>query len=161
VRRIQHERHGLEGGRERLPAPVPAGEERGRKDRVGFGRARRQRMAPKQLPSIVVFNSSSDTIEILKLALEERGYAVATSHVSELKRGQVDVIEFVREHQPVVVLYDVALPYEENWRFLHLLQSSEALKDVQWVITTTHRQRLRELVGDPGEVFEIVGKPYD
>jgi CheY-like chemotaxis protein len=118
-------------------------------------------MSPKQLPSIAVFNSSADTIEVLKLALEDSGYSVATGHVSDLKKGHVDVLDFVSEHQPDVIIYDVALPYEENWRFLRLLQTSEVLKNRKWVITTTHKQRLEELVGECGEVFEIVGKPYD
>lgn len=118
-------------------------------------------MSPKQLPSVAVFNSSGDTLEVLKLALEQAGYAVVTGHVSELKKGQVDVLEFVEEHRPDVIIFDVALPYEENWRFLRLLQSSDAFKSLQWVITTTHKQHLEELVGDCGEVYEVVGKPYD
>ena len=75
-------------------------------------------MAPKSLPSITVLNSSAETIEILKIALEEQGYAVSTGHVADVKKGQLDVIDFVAEHQPDVIIFDVAIPYEENWRFL-------------------------------------------
>jgi len=116
---------------------------------------------PKSLPSVAIFNSSEDTIGVLKLALEEEGFSVASGHVADIKKGAVDVLDFVAQHEPDVIVFDVALPYEENWTFLRLLQSSESLRGVGWVITTTHGARLRELVGEVGQVFEVVGKPYD
>lgn len=116
---------------------------------------------PKTVPSVAILNSSQDTIDVLQVALENEGFAVASTHVSSVKSGEVDLLEFVAKHTPDVIIYDVALPYEENWKFLRLLQSSEPLKTIKWVLTTTHRKRLEELVGECGEVYEIIGKPYD
>jgi CheY-like chemotaxis protein len=116
---------------------------------------------PKTVPSVVIFNSSQDTIDVLRLALEKEGFVIASSHVSSIKSGEVDVLEFVETHVPDAIVFDVALPYEENWRFLRLLQSSERLKGIPWVLTTTHKKRLQELVGDCGEIHEVIGKPYD
>lgn len=115
----------------------------------------------KTLPSVAIFNSSEDTIEVLKIALEQEGYVVSSAHVADVKKGQVDVLQFVEQHRPDVIIYDIALPYEENWTFLRLLKSSDALKHIKWVLTTTHGKRLRELVGECGEVYEVIGKPYD
>jgi DNA-binding response OmpR family regulator len=59
-----------------------------------------------------------------------------------------------------VIVYDVSPPYEENWTFLRLVRSSEAVSGKPFVITTTNRPALHALVGDT-EAIEIIGKPYD
>jgi CheY-like chemotaxis protein len=116
---------------------------------------------PKTVPSVAVINSSQDTIDVLKIALEHEGFAVASEHVARVKSGEADLIAFVEQHAPDVIIYDIALPYEENWTFLRLLQTAEPLKNIRWVLTTTHKKRLMELVGDIGDVHEVVGKPFD
>jgi CheY-like chemotaxis protein len=68
----------------------------------------------KTVPSIVVLNSSQDTIDLLKVVLEEQGYAVATAHTSSIRNGELDVLDFVEKHSPDVIVYDVALPYERT-----------------------------------------------
>ena len=54
----------------------------------------------------------------------------------------------------------VSLPYEANWNFLRLVRSSESVKALGFVITTTNKPALDKLVGET-EAIEIIGKPYD
>jgi len=77
-----------------------------------------------------------------------------------VKKGEIDLIDFVNHHTPAVIVYDISPPYDANWRFLRLVRSSEPLKGRQFVITTTNKPALERLVGD-SEALEIIGKPYD
>jgi DNA-binding response OmpR family regulator len=110
---------------------------------------------------VAVFNTSPDTVELLRIVLEEAGFVVVSAFTYELRDGEVDLEAFCRQHRPHVVLYDIAPPYEANWRlFLHL-RSTEALRGARFVVTTTHEAHVRKIAGHGEELFEIVGKPYD
>ena len=111
-------------------------------------------------PIIAVFNSSSDTVELLRTVLEEQGFHTIVGHIPELKSGQIDLIAYIEHHTPALIVYDVSPPYEANWNFLRLVRSSEHVKDRPFVITTTNKPALDKLVGET-EAIEIIGKPYD
>lgn len=111
-------------------------------------------------PTIAVFNSSEDTVELLRTALEAEGFQTVVGHIPEVKKGEIDLIDFINHHTPAVIVYDISPPYEANWRFLKLVRSSEALQRRQFVITTTNKPVLERLVGD-NDALEIIGKPYD
>ena len=115
-----------------------------------------------QEPAIAVINSSEDTVEMLRACLQQNGFtAVVTAHVTDLRRGTTDFLKFIEEHDPKVLAYDIAIPYEENWRFLQLLMSSESMNGRRVVITTTNKRVLEQLIGQKTEAHELVGKPYD
>jgi DNA-binding NarL/FixJ family response regulator len=109
---------------------------------------------------IAIFNSSSEVLELLREAMQSAGHATVVGHIDDLKRGRLDVIKFVEEHQPDCVVYDVAPPYDTNWTFLRLMISSKAMEGRALVVTTTNKRVLEELIG-PSDVLELVGKPYD
>jgi CheY-like chemotaxis protein len=108
-----------------------------------------------------VFNSSDDVIELLRTVIEQAGFAVVVGHIDAIKRGQLDLLTFVQQHDPKVIVYDVAPPYDRNWLFLEHLRRRPPLLGRQFVLTTTNIARVRDAVGPSEHVYEVVGKPFD
>jgi CheY-like chemotaxis protein len=116
---------------------------------------------PKHEETVAVINSSEDTVEMLRHSLQHNGFtSIVTGHVTEIRSGELDFVKFLSEHDPKVVVYDISIPYDNNWTFLKLLLDSGHMRDRGVVVTTTNKRRLEELVG-PTDAIEIVGKPYD
>ncbi len=110
--------------------------------------------------SIAIINSSEEILEMLSAALEDEGFRVVGSYVIDLKRGKVDIREFLRLHDPAAVVLDIALPYEENWQFFERLRDEGVFDGRGVVLTSTNKRALDRLVG-PTPVHEIIGKPFD
>ncbi len=111
-------------------------------------------------PIIAVFNSSDDTVEMLRAALEADGLHTVSGHIGELKKGELDFVAFIEHHRPAVIVYDISLPYDTNWNFLKLVRSSQPAQECCFILTTTNKPALDKLVGET-EALEIIGKPYD
>ena len=110
---------------------------------------------------IAVFNTSPDTVDMLRIVLERAEFVVVSAFTHQLRDGDVDIEPFCRQHQPQIIIYDIAPPYDANWRlFLHF-RGLDILRGCDFVVTTTHVAHVRELSGPQQELFEIVGKPYD
>lgn len=117
---------------------------------------------PEQEPAVAVINSNEDTVEMIRACLQQNGFtSVTTGHVTDIKNGRMDFLKFLEEHDPKVIVYDISIPYEENWRFLQLLLSSDAMTSRKVVVTTTNKRVLDRLLGTETGALEIVGKPYD
>jgi CheY-like chemotaxis protein len=77
-----------------------------------------------------------------------------------LRDGKVELEAFMRQHQPRVIVYDIAIPYEQNWRLFEHIRETPACAGVSFVVTTTNIRHVQQLAGRQ-EGHEIVGKPYD
>jgi hypothetical protein len=93
--------------------------------------------------------------------LEQAGFVVIGLYTYEARDGRINIENIFNQHEPDVVIYDIAPPYDKNWREFRHMCSMPALAKRKFVLTTTNMQRVREAVDNPPEMFEIVGKPYD
>jgi DNA-binding NtrC family response regulator len=113
-------------------------------------------------PVVAIFNTSPDTVEMLRIVLEQAGFVVMGLYTYEARDGKINIENIFKQHEPDVVIYDIAPPYEKNWREFQHMCSMPALARRKFVLTTTNERRVREAIGpNLPEMFEIVGKPYD
>ncbi|MGE3956157.1 MAG: hypothetical protein AB7H96_05510 [Vicinamibacterales bacterium] len=114
-----------------------------------------------RLPVVAILNSNDDVVELLRVAIEQAGLIVVSAHVDAIKRGDASLVEFVNEHAPDVVVYDIVPPYDRSYRFFEHLRHG-ALRGPRFVLTSTNPRRVEELTGVAADhVYEIIGKPFD
>ena len=110
---------------------------------------------------VAVVDSSYDTVEMLKLAFENEGFNTVTANIPDIKTGKTGLLALMQQHDPALVLYDVAIPYKENWIFLQRLLKTDVAKGRKFLITTSNKALLQEAAGPEIEAFELSEKPYD
>jgi CheY-like chemotaxis protein len=111
-------------------------------------------------PLVAVLNTSEDFIALLMELLEMEGFRSVADYITHFRSGKKDIRAFFTDHQPDIVLYDIAIPYEKNWEFFQHVRAVSGLKPCQFVLTTTNKAVLEGLVGETGSL-EIIGKPTD
>jgi CheY-like chemotaxis protein len=119
-------------------------------------------MAPERRPIVAaIFNTSPDIIDLLRRALEPAGIVAVSVMTHQIREGVVDVDGFLRQHNPQVVIYDIAPPYDANWQLFQHIAEMEVMRDRHIVLTSANAQHVERLAGRHERVYEIVGKPLD
>ena len=117
--------------------------------------------ATRPQPTLAVFNASEDTVAFVGLFFEEQGFRVVTQSWPAYDPLRADVADaFVSQHGADVVIFDVSLPYEENWQHFEAFKKLLDGRKVPVVVTTTNKRALTEMIGTT-DALEIVGKPLD
>ncbi|MCL6648519.1 MAG: hypothetical protein K6U89_09320 [Chloroflexi bacterium] len=111
-------------------------------------------------PLIAVLNSSSEVIRILRETLEADGFRTVGYHVGSAQSGEETAEAFFARYRPRVAIYDISIPYDRNWQVFLDFATSEAANGCRFVLTTTNKRALEEIVGPTG-ALEIIGKPFD
>lgn len=112
------------------------------------------------LPVIAVINSNEDIVEAIAQRLEDADFPVATGHVAHFKKDSNAWLTFLRQYNPSVIIFDIAPPYEENWKFFLLASRIPLCLGRHFILTTTNQRRLAEISGMEC-VHEILGKPEE
>jgi DNA-binding NarL/FixJ family response regulator len=117
-------------------------------------------MALSLPPRIVaVIDSDPDSMELLKTVLEVHGMVAATGNLNEFRLGKASLLDFLQRTAPDVIVYDLGLPYEANYRFLQKSMEDLAFPRCGIVLTTTNARAVQTLLGV--RAMEILGKPFD
>jgi DNA-binding NtrC family response regulator len=109
---------------------------------------------------VAIFNSRPDFIQALTVALETEGFTTSSAHLADIQSGALDLVAFVRRHEPELVVYDLPRPYERHWNILQLLKDTHSLGSATWLLATTDKKALEAAVGASGVVEIIFGEPY-
>ena len=111
------------------------------------------------LPVAAVVNTNPDLVELLKARIESAGFVVLVLHIAEIRAG-LDLEAVMAQHDPQVIVYDIVMPYERNWRFFEHLRGT-AFKNRRFVLTTPNAAALRRQLGRDEAVYEIIDDGAD
>jgi CheY-like chemotaxis protein len=109
-------------------------------------------------PVVAVLNNMEDLVRMFAEILRGAGYDVVTAMLADARRGEVDLVAFLKEHDPPVIVYDVSFPYAVNWTMLEGLRDRGALKGRGVLVTTPNRKAMLDLLRVE-DVLEITGRP--
>lgn len=113
-------------------------------------------------PTVVaVINSTTDIVDMLRIWIGQAGFVVVSALTPEIREGIVDVERFIQQHDPRVVVYDIAPPYDANWQLFQHVAAMPAFRGRQFVLTTTNARHVEKIAGPQEHVYEIVGRPQD
>lgn len=111
--------------------------------------------------TVAIINTNPDLVRLLRFNLERAGFVVFEMHIEQIRAGTADVAGFLEQHDPSVIVYDVAPPYRENWNFMQHLRHSPGFERRRFVLTSMNAERVHQIVGIDEAVYEIVGLEED
>ena len=112
-------------------------------------------MTPK-VPLIVVVNHSPETLVLFRNVLEEAGMNAVLCHAHEIEA--FGLLDFIENHRPDLVIYDIPHPYDENIASFREYRSDPRAEATLWLMCTTG-QSVVESLQDSDD--DVVGKPFD
>jgi DNA-binding response OmpR family regulator len=109
-------------------------------------------------PLVGVLNADATMTDLVELVLEEEGYRSVALVRDKMKGGDIDA--FFGQHDARVVVYDLGMPYEKNWRLFSRILAAPFAAGRRFILTTTNVGALHDLAGSL-PMLQIIEKPFD
>ena len=109
---------------------------------------------------VAVINTSKEIVEVLQELFESEGYKTCGTFTYLYKGNESHFDEFINQNKPDVIIYDIALPYKDNFELFKKLSEKMKENHIPFILTTTNKEALESFVGKTN-THELIGKPYD
>lgn len=110
--------------------------------------------------TLLLLNSQPDTITLLSDWFGALGASVHHLKTLELCHRLDESRALINTIHPDVVLFDLSIPYAQNWQCLQHVTAAGLFGSTPVILTTTNRRALDQIVGQT-DAFEIIGTPHD
>ena len=107
------------------------------------------------MPTLAIISAGPHTAESLRAGLEADGFETVTAGLAEIRTGELDLVSFLEEHDPEVIVYQVGTPYPQSLTFLRLLQDTAAARHRGWVLTAADPAVVADLLDGAAMVPEV------
>jgi DNA-binding NarL/FixJ family response regulator len=105
---------------------------------------------------VAIFNTNPDLVALLRFALERAGFVVVIGHIHDLRNGALDLPDFLQQHNPRVIVYDLVMPYDRNWAFMRHVREGDLMDGRQFVLSAPNERAVHDVVGTDETVYQIV-----
>lgn len=113
-------------------------------------------------PVVGIINTTPDVVDMLRVTFETAGFTVVSTFTYTIRDGEVDLEALMRQHDPRVIVYDIAPPYRGNWQLFQHIASRPVMQGRIFILTSMNKGRVEDLVRDSGlPIFEVAETPHD
>ncbi len=109
---------------------------------------------------VAILNTSKEIVEVVQELFQSEGYKTCGAFTYLFKDNESLFDEFIDSNNPDIIIYDIALPYKENFSLFKKLSGKMKANHVPFILTTTNKEALESMVGKTN-THELIGKPYD
>jgi DNA-binding response OmpR family regulator len=109
----------------------------------------------KQSKRLVYIEDEAEMIDLVRLILGRRGYAVLGAN------GGREGLELIHQEMPDLVLLDLMMPDMDGWDVYHQIKSDDTTRNIPVIVITAKAQDIDKVLGlHVAKVEDYIAKPF-